>query len=53
MNDVFKDISESIKKGSEDLPDIPGQKKKTKKELENELGRTITISEYEELTKGI
>jgi hypothetical protein len=53
MNDVFKDISESIKKGSEDIPEIPRQKKKTKKELENELGRTITISEYEELTKGI
>ena len=52
MNDVFKDISISIKKGSEDLPDIPGQKKKTKKELEDELGRTITISEYKELTKG-
>ena len=53
MNDVFKDISESIKRGSEDIPEIPKQKKKTKKELENELGRTITISEYEELTKGI
>lgn len=53
MNDVFKDISESIKKGTEDQPEIPKQKKKTKKELEDELGRTITISEYEELTKGI
>ena len=52
MNDVFKDISESIKKGTEDQPEIPKQKKKTKKELEDELGRTITISEYEDLTKG-
>ena len=52
MNDVFKDITESIKKGTEDQPEIPKQKKKTKKELEDELGRTITISEYKELTKG-
>ena len=52
MNDVFKDISESIKKGSEDIPEIPKKKKKTKKELEDELGRTITMSEWDDLTKG-
>ena len=31
---------------------IPIPLEPTKKELEDKLGRTITISEYEELTKG-
>ena len=52
MDDVYKNIRDNLK-GDEDLPDIPNKNKKpTKKELEDQLGRTISISEYDELTKG-
>lgn len=52
MDDVYKNIRDNIK-GNEDLPEIPNENKKpTKKELEDQLGRTISISEYKELTKG-
>jgi len=51
MDDVYKSIKDNIK-AREDLPEIPNQNKKTKKQIEEKLGRTITIEEYEEIIKA-
>lgn len=45
MDDVYLGIKEIIR--DPDLPDLPFEKK-TKKQLEDELGRKITIEEYDE-----
>jgi hypothetical protein len=49
MDDVYQGIKEIIR--DPDLPDLPFEKK-TKKQIEDELGRKITIEEYEEIIKG-
>ena len=51
MDDVFKEIRNNLKTEN-DFPEIPGQETLTKAEVEKELGRKITIAEYEEYLKS-
>ena len=51
MNDVFISIRDNIVSNT-DIKDIKNIKNKTKKQIEDELGRTITIEEYLEIIKG-
>ena len=51
MDDVFKSIKDNIS-ANEDIPQIPDAKTKTKKQIEEELGRPISIEEYLKIIEG-
>jgi len=51
MDDVFKSIKDNIS-ANQDIPEIPNAKTKTKKQIEEELGRPISLKEYREIIKG-
>jgi hypothetical protein len=51
MDDVFKSIKDNIS-ANQDIPEIPNAKTKTKKQIEEELNRPISIEEYLKIIEG-